>query len=351
MKETNKKLKREIDNLKKVPEKGIKMKLLSNIINGSYTISTLSNTFITFKSINNILYLIYANKNKSIICYDLIAQKKTIELKNSHNQFISNFRHYLEEINKRDLLMSISAEDNNIKIWNANNWECILDLNNINNLGKLYSACFLNINNNIYLISSNANPHGISDPIKVFNLKGQKINEIQNSNEYTIYIDTYYDNILSKYYLITGNSRFSKSYDNKNNFIYYKDVNNCSYCNIIIKNNNNIIKLIASCSDGIIRIYNFHSGSLINKIIVSNHRLSVICFWNNNYLFAGCKDKTIKILDIKNGIIIKNLDGHFEEVLTIQKIMHPKYGKCLLSQNWKESQIKLWINDITYFNK
>ena len=46
-----------------------------------------------------------------------------IELKNSHNQYITNFRHYLEEKNKRDLIMSISCQDNNIKIWNVNKLE------------------------------------------------------------------------------------------------------------------------------------------------------------------------------------------------------------------------------------
>ena len=128
------------------------------------------NSFITFKSINNILYLIYSNKNKSIISYDLNEQKKIIELKNSHNNYITYFRHYLEEINKRDLMMSISGEDNNIKIWNINNWECIINLNTINNAGFLNSACFLNYHNITYIITSNANQNGIPNPIKIYDI-------------------------------------------------------------------------------------------------------------------------------------------------------------------------------------
>ena len=48
-----------------------------------------------FKSINtfDILYLIYTNENKSILFFDLINNKKIIEIKNAHNKFITNFRY------------------------------------------------------------------------------------------------------------------------------------------------------------------------------------------------------------------------------------------------------------------
>ena len=108
--------------------------------------------------------------------------------------------------------MSISGEDNNIRIWNINNWECILNLTNINKGGYLFSACLLNYNKNIYIITSNFNKYN-SESIKIFGLNGLKINEINNLNIITFFIDTYYDNILSKYYIITGNFNFSKSYD------------------------------------------------------------------------------------------------------------------------------------------
>ena len=48
----------------------------------------------------------------------------------------------------------------------------------------------------------------------------KKINEICNSNIKTFFIDTYYDNILSKYYIITGNDNFSQSYDYDKNKIF-----------------------------------------------------------------------------------------------------------------------------------
>ena len=155
------------------------------------------------------MYLIYANQNKSIICYDLVEKRKIKELKHYHNEYITNFRHYLDEINKRDLLMSISGKDNKIKIWNVNNWECILNLSNINKGGNLNSACFINKDNIIYIITSNENKDNFSEPIKIFDFNGKKINEIQNSNEKTFFIDSYYDTVLSRYFIIAGNFHYT----------------------------------------------------------------------------------------------------------------------------------------------
>ena len=81
--------------------------------------------------------------------------QKITEIKNAHNNVTTNFRHYLDVINKRDLILSISAYENNIKLWNINNFECLLNLQNINKGGCLYSACFLNDNNQNYIITSN----------------------------------------------------------------------------------------------------------------------------------------------------------------------------------------------------
>ena len=67
--------------------------------------------------------------------------------------------------------------------------------------------------------------------------------------------------------------------------------------------------------------------------------------WNDNYLFVGCEE-TIKIVELNNGLIVKSLAEHNNDVLTIKKIVCIKFGDCLISQNWNESEIKLWINEI-----
>ena len=321
------------------------LKYVSDLSNDSYVNLGSNNTFTVFKSINDILYLIYSNKNKSIICYDLNQQKKIAEIKKSHNEFITNFRYFYDNINNRNILMSISCEDNNVRLWDIKNWECILNLKKTYINGYLFSGCFLNDNNTNNIITCNCNNYGNSESIKVFDFNGNKIKEINNSNEETFFIDTYYDNITSKNYILTGNNGYIKSYDYNKNELYrkYYDNDNGDHNSLIIKNDDDIIKIIESCYDGNIRIWNFHTGLLLNKIKICNERLISICLWNNSYLYIGCSDKTIKLVELKNELVIKSLSGHTNSILTIKKVVHPKYGKCLLSQGWENDHIKLWI--------
>ena len=350
LKISNEKLRKEIKELKEYHQiKSPKdIKLLSNAINDSFVYSNLDYSFTVFNSINNILYLIYSNENKSMICYDLNNQRKINEIKNIHDEFITNFRHYLDEINKRDLVMSLSRNDNNIKIWNINNFECILDIKNVNQNGYIYSACFLKDSSQNYIIASNRNMEGEPSPIKIFNFKGQKIDEIKDSKDHTFFIDTFYDTILNKNFIITGNFGYVKSFDYSKNELYHKyDDNKCDnndrfHCSIIIKNNERKIKLIESSGDGFIRIWNFHSGLLLNKIQVGS-RLYSICLWNKNYLFVGCQDNTIKLIELNNKLIVKSLYGHDNWVLTLKKVCDNKGKELLISQNWGISSIKIWF--------
>ena len=94
--------------------------ILKNITKDSNGNCFLDNSFTAFKSINNILYLIYASDNKSIIAYNLSKFQKITEIIDAHKNIATNFRHYLDIINKRDLILSISAYENSIKIWNIN---------------------------------------------------------------------------------------------------------------------------------------------------------------------------------------------------------------------------------------
>ena len=64
--------------------------------------------------------------------------------------------------------------------------------------------------------------------------------------------------------------------------------------------------------------------------------------WNDNYLYVAWDDNTIKLIELRNDLIINNLKGHNKQVITIKKINHPEYGEYLVSQNKETSQIKLW---------
>ena len=326
-----------------------------NLINNSITLIKdaygyyeLDNIFIVFNSIYNISHIIYVKENNSIIDYNLNEQIIISEIKDAHKKIITNFKHYLDRINKRDIVMSISAEDCKIKLWNLNNWECILYLKDIYQNGCLFSACFINENNNNYIITTNC--ADISGFIKIYNFNGEKIKEIDNLNDETYFIDVYYDNIYNKIYIITGNKGYVKSYDYYNNTLYKKYLDNdlskshdCAIVNESI-DNDGIINLVDSCQNGFISIWNFHAGILLHKINIGYNFLEGICLWNEKYLFVGGGDTTIKLIEIKNGLIIKSLAGHSENVLSIKKIRHSIYGESLISQG-NDGNIKLWINN------
>ena len=325
----------------------INLKYNFNIINDSYVKAPLNETFIVFKTFNNFLYLVYSSKNSLINCYDLNKLQKVCEIKEDSiktSRYI-NFKHYLDEKNKRDLILTIFCLCDNIKLWNINNFECLNDIKNINTKGFLYSACFLNDNNQIYIITSCRNNKCESRPIKVFNLNGVKVKEINDSKEASLYIDTYYDNNKNNNYIISSNLNHVKSYDFNKNELYkiYTDKNDKEfYCYTMIHEKNKDKELYTSSYDGNIRIFNFHNGILLKKIKI-NQILFEICLFKNDYLFVGCGDNKIKIINIKDETIIMDLSGHNNAVVNIKKFFLPPYGECVLSQGKNYDKIILWV--------
>ena len=326
------------------------IKEFHNLTKDAQSFFSFNNTFCVFYSVDNILYLIYSNK-KSIISYNIIDNKKLSEIKNaSKENFITNFRHHFDIKNKRDLLLSITAWGSTFKIWNINNWECICHIEKVYSHGYLYSACFLNDDNGIYIITSNYDKdyyNDYSEPIKIYDLEGSNIKILDDSNETTYFIDVYYDNNLNKNFVISGNKSCVKSYDFKENKLYHKYSNNghfksnYHYC-CIVCNIDNKIQLIETSAHGLIRIWNFHSGKLMKKIQLKKKcKLFCMTLWDEEHIFIGCEDNKIKLVNIKNGVVINNLEGHYKYVLTIKKIKHPVYGECLISQGYGEDQIKL----------
>jgi len=121
----------------------VHIKFLFDITSGSYNNQDLDNTFIIFQSKNsNILYLIYSSNNQAIISYNLNSFSIINKIKKAHNKDIINFRHHYNKEEKKDLVMSISF-DYNIKIWDITQFNCIVNLNNININGGILSASFL----------------------------------------------------------------------------------------------------------------------------------------------------------------------------------------------------------------
>ena len=80
---------------------------------------------------------------------------------------------------------------------------------------------------------------------------------------------------------------------------------------------------------------------MLNKISIYEHRISSFCLWNNNYLCIGCYDGILLLLDLKLNKIIKKKEIGGNELVNIQKVIHPKYSECLLSQGRDNNLIYL----------
>ena len=183
--------------------------------------------FITFKSVYDLILLVFINKNSSIVSYNLIDNKKIVEIKNS-NAHINELKHYLDKNNKRDLVSYISMAYNNVKVWNFNNLECILNLNfRIGNFFlNLNSICFLNNNNDIHLIISSVHMPQ-TQLIHIYNLRGEKIKEINDNKLKNYFVDSFYDDKFSKNYIIISTNDDIRTLDYNSNKIvqHYLPVN------------------------------------------------------------------------------------------------------------------------------
>ena len=326
----------------------IKEKIIE-LSKNSFVSTDLDNIFITFISYNNILTLIYSTKNKSIISYNLNEFQIITEIKNAHKGFfITNFRHFYDKYKKVDLIMSISAQNCSINIWNNKNWELILSLENIYPSGRINSASFIQYDmNNLFIVTSN-NFFSAPDSIKIYNFEKKLFKEIANSKVNVYYIDTYISIEYLKIFIIACCYDFVISYNLHENIIYKKYNSPFSKIHYSFKmiRDNNIIKLIESSTDGNIRIWDFSTSELISRINLSKNALYGICLLNKNEIAVSSADNCVILLNIENKKI-KKIYGFNNWICCTNFILHKKYGKCIITQGIKNEQVKLvLINDI-----
>lgn len=321
----------------------LKLEFEKTLTDSAYCPSNIDNTFTIFNSVDNNNLLIYGTKNSNLECYDLNNQKIIISISSAHKDEITTIRHYLDKENNRDLLLT-GSRDCNVKLWDIKDFSCLLDIPESHIKHELYSTCIMideKENSNYIITTSNDN----TEYIKVFDFEGKISKKIEDSDDNTVFVDTFYDNIDSKHYIITGNRGYIKSFDFQKSKLYKEYINDESswgHYSIMIVNERRITKLFESSYDNFVRIWNFHTGKLLKSINLSTG-LFGMCFWNENYLLVGGFDKTIKLVDLRNDKPIKTFTGHSRKVCTIKKIILPEYGECLVSQGFMNDQIKLWI--------
>ena len=136
---------------------------------------------------------------------------------------------------------------------------------------------------------------------------------------------------------------FIKSFNFQENTLYnkYYDNNNRPHFSLACYKDEKILKLIDSCSDGKIRIWNFHTTELIN-VIDFGVRINNISLFNNKYIFISCYDYNIRILNLKNEIV-EDFLGITQDIVSLCTI------KCHNKENYLIVQ-GLDIEPISIYN-
>ena len=340
-------MKKNEDEIKEISDKNINLNEDKNHeikvlyeIKIAFAKSGLENTFTSFLY-NDTPYLVFATKEKSLISYNLNHLSVNAEIKNAHEEDISKIQSY-QKSNNIIYITSICSRRNNVKIWNFKNWECIFDFSQKHIIGSMFSALYLMKDDKDYVITSSSND---SEYIRLHDFNGKEIFTFDDSQGKVLTLDYFIDK--NKYYIIAGFCGFVKSFDFGENKLYHKYAESKFtdwHSSLKINSSDNIIKLIDSCwEDNYLRIWDFHKGILLSKFKIGGETIRTICQADENHYYIGCRDHLIKLVDIKNGKVLKSFCIHKDWVVTIRKIKTLKFGECFASQGLTDKEIiKIW---------
>ena len=311
-----------------------------DICSNVHKTNSIDRVFCAFKSFLGEALIVWGSSSNNIEYYDCEKEKIVKTFHQAHSQTIFSCRHY-PYVKKRIDYIITSSYDRTVKLWDYNQNSYDLCISNAHGGYYIYSVSILfNIQEDKnYVITSSSN-----EKMKVWDFKGKYIRNFGQDSESTYFIDVYYSKWKKQYYIINANSVDVKSYefDTGNLYHKYKGIPQTWHMSAVINETKQGQLLIESDGTGRIRIWDFNTANLL-KNIASTYSLNLrgICLWNDRYLFAAGNDYQVKLFDLEEGKFIKSFKGHSSTVCTIEKIKHPKYGGCLISQGL-DGKLKLW---------
>ena len=267
--------------------------------------------------------------------------------------FFHKYKSEKEDNKEIDYEYLISADDNRMVIvWDLLNNYMKKQIIDTNYDDDIYScALFFNDNTerNYIVTSTYSTSSDISNSAtKLYSLE---------TGEFGYYIkESNFDNI---YYLLIWNNKK----DNQNYLIQF------SYKKIIINNlekgkDEIYAKLIqepenehysgyiyekdksdllcTTCYNGFVHIWDLYTKKLVN-IIDTKIIMCHIVPWNEKYAIAAdFENKSFVIIDLAENKVFNEIKAeHTMEVKCVKKMLHPKYGECLLTAG-RDNIIKLW---------
>ena len=311
-----------------------------DICSNSHKTNSIDRVFCAFKSFNGEPLVVWGSTSLNIEFYDCNKDKIVKTIFQAHKQTIFSCRHYPDVRLRKDYIIT-SSNDRSVKVWDITKDNYDLYISNVHNGYYIYSVsllCHIHKETN-YIITSCPN-----EKMKVWDFSGAYLRNFGQSNESTYFIDIFYNKIQKKYFVINANSNDVKSYHFETGDLYqkYKGTPQTWHMSAVVNGVNDIFVLIESDGNGTIRIWNFDTAELLKSINSTNSiNLRGICLWNDRYLFAAGNDSQVKLFDLEEGKFVKTFTGHTSTVCTLEKIMHPKYGGCLISHAL-DGKLKIW---------
>ena len=98
---------------------------------------------------------------------------------------------------------------------------------------------------------------------------------------------------------------------------------------IVINGEKKPLKLMECDFNGILRIFNFHTGDLLYTNSRGNY--NGFCYWNDNYFFVPTNYNRLCLVDSSCDKNIKYFNGHKDQITNILKLIHPIFGECLIT--------------------
>ena len=310
---------------------------------------------------NNEEYLASPDKNNFNVNIISLMDNKIIASLKGHKNRIRTIRYFIkeydndknEEENKIIYEYLISADDNRIIIvWDIlNNFEIKQKIDTFYE-DDIYSCLIFFDENNInnYIITSTySTSNDISNSAtKIYSLEnGEYIFYIKESNYDNIYyLLLWYNKQTKKNYLIqfSYNKILINNLEPKNNELYAKLIHepeNEHYSGFIFSKNDSEF-LCSSCYNGFIHIWNLYTKNFVYAI-ETKFILCHIIQWNEKYaIVADFENKSFIIVDLEDKRIYNDINPeHTMEVKCVKKLLHPKFGECLLTAG-RDNVIKLW---------